>query len=154
MSRAICAACQSMMAVVSVGSLWSKKMCAVDSPVIAPRSRASVQTSNFKAIQGHEGRSTSHSRTVLKDHLHPRGFGRQARRWGFHDGGTNNANDMDVSKLALSRSISTQTSLRKTPGVTLPNRCKLRGQMPADAEWYTYASKRCLLLTGPNAERF
>lgn len=42
----------------------------------------------------------------------------------------------------------------ENPGVTLPNCHELRGQMPADLEWYTYASKRCLLLTGPNAERF
>lgn len=41
----------------------------------------------------------------------------------------------------------------ENPGVTLPNRYELRGQMPADVEWYTYASKKCLPLTGPNAER-
>lgn len=26
----------------------------------------------------------------------------------------------------------------ENPGVTLPNRHELRGQMPADVEWYTY----------------
>lgn len=124
-----------MMAVVSVGSLWSTKMCAVDSPVIAPRSRASFQTSNCKAIQATRVmragpyEATEHFKTLLirenliKDartlerflkttYIHEASVARQDDV-GFHDGGTNNANDMDVSRVALSRSISTQTSLRK-----------------------------------------